>query len=236
MKLGYTAPADVEQAGSADVCHTVVSVHNAEPNVKHMVTSNAGQTYVNHVCEANVKSLCSVDVSEHGSNAGYANVDHVGEAATNVKLVCNNDVSDHVATLSQHVSVGKPSYQTSPKGCPEGADLTAKVISPQGVSINFDIPLVMLGHQPTGTAEVVSAPGGEGECSDITAQSSVILNNMNMDKDKVSIESDLKGELHPIYDINHTEVEEQFVNSILHANQFKLCETYDEVDSEIYNA
>ena len=98
-KLECTAPADVKQAGSGDICHAMVSVHNTYPNLKHTVTSNAGHANVNHVREANanVKPLCSDDMTDHGSNAGHANVNHVCEADTNVKPLCNNDVSDHDA-------------------------------------------------------------------------------------------------------------------------------------------
>ena len=49
-------------------------------------------------------------------------------------------------------------------------------------------------------------------------------------------EHDTKGELCSIYDINYAGVEDKFVNSILHENQFKLSENNDQVVTEIYYA
>ena len=67
MKPVCTAPADVKQASSGDVCHANVPIYSTDPIVKHTVVSDAGHANVNHVCEtdANVKPLCINDMSDH---------------------------------------------------------------------------------------------------------------------------------------------------------------------------
>ena len=185
--------------------------------MKHTVVSEAGNANVNHLCEAD------------------ANVNHLCEADANVKPWCNNDMSDHVSSSSLHVTAGKDLYQASLKEALGVSDLTTKARSPQAESIDTDTQDVMLDHQAICTAKVVSSPGVEGKCPDTTVRSSVFLNNVNPNKGKVKNKSDTKDDFRLIYDINYTDVEDKFVNSILHANQFKLSENSDKVDTEIYN-
>ena len=49
VKPIISAPADIKQAGSGNICHAIVPVHNAGLNLKHTVARNAGHANVKHV-------------------------------------------------------------------------------------------------------------------------------------------------------------------------------------------
>ena len=78
-------------------------------------------------------------------------------------------------------------------------------------------------------------PGVEGKSSDLADSGSALLSDVTLEQGEGYDTSNMKGELRPIFDINHTGVEDKFGNSILHVSQFKSCANSDKVDIDIYN-
>ena len=58
------------------------------------------------------------------------------------------------------------------------------------------------------------------------------VTNKNLCKE----DSDVRSNLHQIYDVNYIGIEDKFANSILHVNQLQLVGATDTVNTEIYNA
>ena len=146
------------------------------------------------------------------SDTGEANVKHVCEA--NVKHFCNNIRNSANGTLSPDISMYENSVQALPKVAPKMSDLTAKDISPQGVSMDVNLPDRSLDGQPIGSAKSISAPGVEDKCSNLADSGSALLSDVTLEQGEGHDTSNMKGELRPIFDINYTGVGDKFVNSI----------------------
>ena len=146
-KLVYAAPGNVQQL----ICCETSLASNASANihVKHTSVSEAGKA---NVKEINVKQAC--------------------ESKPNVKpLYFDNGINS--LSSSSHVTMGEDFHQTSPNMAQGMSDPTAKVISSHGVSVDVNMLKSVINDQPITAAKVVSTPGVEGECSDVTFDKSI---------------------------------------------------------------
>ena len=122
-KRVYAAQGIVQQISRAPICHA--SNASAKVHVKHTPMDKAGEP---NVKQANVKQVCE---------SKQANVKQACESKPNVKPLCFDNVVGGLSS-SSYVTIGEDFCQTSQDRAQVRSDLTAKVISSQGVSMDVD--------------------------------------------------------------------------------------------------
>ena len=171
--------------------------------------SNVNPVVYSSTYRANVNPACDTD----------SNVKHVCTASANAKQAssdfCHASVPiQNTQTNVKHTAVSETGQGNVKHVCEANVKhFCTNDMNNDNVSWSIHISMV------------ISASGVEGKCPDTADQSSAFLSNVNLEQGKGHDIINTKGGVRPIFDINHTGVEDKFVNSILSANQFKLCET-----------